>query len=100
VAEDVVLNKGAIQHLIIDVADRLGELTSLDGKAPRFDIRKRHDPGWIVEDGVATSIGMTAYCLVDTTVAAVVADEYELFLFFNNVPEIPRLGPFRFRVNA
>lgn len=98
--ERVVMNKGAKEHLIVDVVDRLKNLASLDGAGSKYDIRKRRASNWIVQNQPANSIGLTAYCLVDTSLAGY--DEsgtYELFLSFDNFPESPRLGPFDFEVN-
>jgi hypothetical protein len=98
--ELVQLNKGSKEHLIVDVADRLGALTSLEPTNPIFDIRKRNESEWVSQGTQATPLGMTAYCLIDTTLSGFdVPDVYELFLQFDNVPETPRLGPMRFEVN-
>jgi len=99
-AELVQLNKGTKEHLIVDVADRLGQLTSLEPTSPVFDVRKRNETDWVMQGTQATPLGMTAYCLIDTTLAGFdEADTYELFLHFDNAPEAPRLGPMRFEVN-
>lgn len=99
-AERVLLNKGTIEHLIVDVADRLKNVTSLSGLNAAFDVRQRGEATWLVQAQAATVSGMSAFCLVDTTPSGFVDGQYELFVYFNNSPEIPRLGPFVFEVNA
>jgi len=100
VAELVQLNKGTKEHLIVDVSDRLGQLTSLEAASPKFDVRKRNETGWVVQHSPASPLGMTAYCLIDTSLAGFdEPDVYELFLQFDNSIETPRLGPMRFEVN-
>ena len=100
VGERVLLNKGTIEHLIVDVRDRLKNLTSLTGTNAAFDIRLEGSDTWLVTASPATVAGMSAYCLVDTTPSGFVDGVYELFLYFNNLPEVPRLGPFEFEVNS
>lgn len=93
------LTKGTIEHVPVNVRDRLGALTDLSGTAPTFHVRKESDGTVVIADTAAdllTPAGMTAYCLIDTTTLA--QDRYELLLRFQLLPEIPLLGPFDFEV--
>lgn len=100
-AERILLPKGTKEHIPVDVTDRLANLTTLTGTAARFDIRRRGETTYIVTAAVATTIGLTAYCLVDTSTSDFTnPGRYELYLQFDNLPESPRLGPFEFEVNA
>lgn len=96
----IELLKGTIEHIPINVKDRLGNLTDLAGTSPTFLVRKESDPSAIViAEGPAdltVPAGMTAYCLVDTTTLD--EDRYELLLRFQLLPEVPFLGPFDFMV--
>jgi hypothetical protein len=98
--EKIELPKGTIEHLIVQVKDRLNNVTDLSLLTPLFDVRKRGASSYIVQGAVPTILDMTLYCLVDTTVADYVSGTYELFVYFDNTPELPRLGPFEFEVNA
>jgi hypothetical protein len=98
--EGIELNKGSIEIIAVDVTDRGGNLLTLVGANPRYHFRKLGATSYIVTDGVPNidlDRPMVAECLVDTTN---LDGEYELFLSFTVVPQIPRLGPFRFFVNA
>src|SRR6266487_4581371 len=100
-AEDVRLTLGTKEHLILNVSDRMKNITTLDGTNAQFDVRLKDDPPlstWIVQNVAVTNIGMTAYCLVDTT--GWVEGRYELYIHFSALPEAPRLGPFDFRVDS
>lgn len=99
-AERILLPKGSVEHLIVDISDRLENLTSLAGTNARYDIRARAASTWIVQSLPATTIGMSAYCLVDTSDSQYTYGRYELYVQFDNLPESPRLGPFEFEVNA
>lgn len=99
--ERMILPRGTVEHIIVDVADRLANLTDLTGTNVRYDIRSLGGSTWIAQGLSATTIGMSAYCLVDTTLTAYdESGRFELFLQFDNLPESPRLGPFDFEVNA
>jgi hypothetical protein len=91
---------GTKEHVIVKITDKLGELTTLDGANARFDLRKKGASTWVSQNVAVTNIGMTAYCLIDTQ-AWTEADvgKYELYIYFNALPEVPRLGPFEFSVN-
>lgn len=97
----IELVKGTIEHVPVNVRDRVGELTDLAGTTPMFKVRKESDESTIIDWTAAdltTPAGMTAHCLIDTTPAGVTKDRYELLLKFSLMPEIPILGPFDFEV--
>ncbi|SRR6266576_1063114 len=97
--ERVELPKGTIEHLIVQVKDRLNNVSNLETLTPRYDIRREGGTEYLFTALSATVIGMTLYCLVDTTPDGYTNGTYELFVYFDNLPEIPRLGPFEFDVN-
>lgn len=86
---------GTKEQLDIHVADDLGTLTSLTGTNPTFDVLDETDAYKYQAEG-ASSVGMTAYCLIDT--AGWTEGRYRLILNFTNLPEAPKLGPFHFLV--
>lgn len=93
------LTPGTIEHLLVNVADRTGGLTTLP-PTTRFEVR---DADGVVKQAASapTISGMQAACLIDTTVPSVWAEAYyDLYLWFPNVPETPRIGPIRFAVSA
>jgi hypothetical protein len=92
--------KGSKEHIIVDISDRLNNLSDLTGAGVQFDTRVKDAASYIQQNIVATVIGMRAYCLVDTTLAGYVAGRFEMFVHFTNSPESPRLGPIEFLVNA
>jgi hypothetical protein len=96
----IKLNKGTKEHIPVDIADRLESLTTLSGANPRFTTRLRYEATNVQTDIAATNIGMTAFCLIDTTLAGYVVGIYELFIKFDNLPEAPVLGPYEFEVTA
>lgn len=91
-----VLPKGTKENLIVDVTDRLENLTTLDGANGTFDVRLKNDGANWVTQGAIINIGMRAFCLVDTGTWDV--GTYELFLNFSALPEVPRVGPVEFEV--
>jgi hypothetical protein len=98
VTQKVELTKGTIEHVPVNVADRLGNLTDLAVTAPTFDVKK-HDGTAVVTGQLAdltVPAGMTAYCLINTT--AMDIGKYNLYLKFDLAPEHPYLGPFEFEV--
>lgn len=94
----IKLVKGTKENLAIDVTDKIGTLTTLDGTNPTFDVRKRGSSSWAQQNVGTTHDVMRVFCLIDTTLGAYTDGTYELFLTFNNLPEIPRLGPHLFEV--
>lgn len=97
----VELVKGTIEHVPVNVKDRMGDLTDLAGTTPMFKVRKESDESTVIDWTAAdltSPAGMTAHCLINTTLVAVTKDRYELLLRFQLLPEIPILGPFDFEV--
>lgn len=98
--ERVELPKGTVEHLIVQVKDRLNNVTDLAALTPRYDIKRQGSPTYLYTELPATVIGTTLYCLVDTTPEVYTNGTYEIYTYFDNLPEIPRLGPFEFEVNG
>lgn len=96
----IQLNKGTIEHVIVDVGDSLENLTDLTGKSARFSVREIGATSFVEADVPATVVGMSAFCLIDTTQVGYVTGRYELFLKFTSLPEEPVLGPIEFDLNA
>jgi len=94
----IELAKGTIEKLVVDVTDRLENLTTLDDKSPKFDIRPQFAETYIVTNASADSDGMRAECLVDTSDEDFVPGVYELYLHWDAFPEFPREGPLHFKV--
>jgi hypothetical protein len=90
------LAKGTVEFLVIPVTDTMGNLTSIG--AATYDLYTGDDAATEILSGVSCVVdGMKILPLIDTTTL----DEgpYDLFVTFSASPEIPRLGPFRFRVD-
>jgi hypothetical protein len=86
---------GTKEYLIVDVSDRLNNLTTLDGTVITFDVN--HENGTEkYDDEPASNDGMKVRCLIDTT--GWEPDEYGLFITIFAAPEQPRLGPYAFKV--
>lgn len=86
---------GSKEYLVIDVTDRLNNLTTLDGVAMTFDVTDNEGTSKL-SNQPASNEGMRAYCLIDT--AGWTPDEYRLTLELTIGAETPRLGPFPFKV--
>ena len=95
------LIQGTKEYLIVDMTDKLGNLTSLDAANPRFTVYDVANVKWYT-DQVASNVGMTAYCLVDTSAAHPLglwpAGEYRISLKFDTPAETPVVEPGRFTV--
>lgn len=86
------------EYLIVNVTDRLKTLTSLDGVTLTYDVTDNEGTS-VIDNQPASSSGMKAYCLIDTTSPTEwIPDEYELYLRISLPPENPILGPFAFKV--
>jgi len=96
VTEKIEIPKGSIEYIPVFVNDRLNNLTDLSAANPSFTIRRESDEQDIVTNQPGTPVGMTVYCLIDTT--NIPKNRYELLVKFANPPEIPILGPFDFEV--
>ena len=92
----IQLAKGTVEHIPVNIADRLGNLTDLTGTNPTFDVKTTKDGTPKIVNRAATFLGMTAFCLVDTSILA--KDRYQLFIKMAVPPEAPYLGPFDFEV--
>jgi hypothetical protein len=92
---DLKIAKGSIEFVPVFVKDRLLALSTLTGITCEFRIDD--DNGEEIQDWtVASTVDMTAMCLVDST--SLDTDEYDLFLRLTILPEMPILGPFRFEI--
>ena len=90
------LTKGTKEFLVIPVTDTQGNLTSI--AAATYDLYTGDDEATEIIAGQSCVVdGMTILPLIDTT--SLDEGPYDLFVTFEALPEIPRLGPFRFRVD-
>lgn len=87
---------GTIEYLVVDVTDRLGDLTTLDGYDVAFDVKDRETQTAKYTAEPATNDVMKIKCLMDTTGWDL--GIYQLWTTIVASPESPRLGPFEFRV--
>jgi hypothetical protein len=94
----IELVKGTKENLVVDVEDRLGNLATLDGTTPTYDVRAKYGDDFILQDLTANTNELQAFCLIDTTSNDLPIGQYELFLRFNNLPEVPLLGPMEFEI--
>lgn len=96
----VTLAKGTIEFLPIKLLDALENVSTLDGLGLTHDLYKADEAETLVYANQATlNDGMIALPLIDTTPTAITEGDYNCFIKFSTAPEIPRLGPFRFRVD-
>lgn len=94
---DVSLTLGTVEYLPVRVTDALARLGSLDSADLRFDIIRADEAETIIDTNVSgDNQGMLALCLVDTR--GWEEGDYDLYIYFEALPEAPRLGPFRFKV--
>lgn len=91
----VTLAKGTIEHVPADIVDTLLNITTLTGTGLKYDIYQEET--LIIADVATNNVLMRALPLIDTTTLS--EGEYELFLHFDSIPEHPRLGPLKFRVD-
>lgn len=95
------LVQGTKEYLIVDMTDKLANLLSLDATNPRFTV---YNPANVkmYDEEPASNVGMTAYCLVDTSSAHPSGlwppAEYRLSLHFDTPAESPVVEPGRFTV--
>lgn len=95
-----VLTRGTKEYLIVEITDTLSNLTTLVGADPTFDVVTDDDEETAVITGQSCIVqNMLALCLMDTTDPDFEEGQYKAFVKFNALPEVPRLGPFRFRVD-
>jgi len=107
----VPLTMGTKEYLVCKVTEVLNQLTTLTGTDPEYDVYKADEAETAVllsqPAALTPADDMMALCLIDTTAddggmpPALIFEEgdYNLFLKFTAAPEVPRLGPFRFRVD-
>lgn len=95
------LVQGTKEYLIVDMTDKVGALLSLDGTNPRFTVYDNANLKYY-NDATASNVGLTAYCLVDTSAAHPMglwpAGEYRLSVHFDTPAESPVVEPGRFTV--
>lgn len=87
---------GTIEYFVVDVTDRLNNLTTLDGFTFTFDVKARIDGTSKYTAHAAIHDEMKILCLVDTTGWDL--GIYQLWATIHATPESPRLGPFEFTV--
>lgn len=66
-ADNVPLTQGTVEYLLFDWADILGALASLAGTTPVFDVKDELTSFSYYTSQTASFVGLTQYCLVDTT---------------------------------
>lgn len=87
------LRKGTIEWLIYDLTDRLGNLESLAGTNPRYDVYNTTGTKIVSQTALSVDV-MQAYALIDTTGSSFVPDPtlpYRVYLQFDTPPESPYL---------
>lgn len=93
------LNKGTKEFIVIDVEDRLKNLTTLVGTTPTYDVYADNDANTHVVTAATPALsGLEAHCLIDTTLSGFTPGKYKLYLSFSATPELPMLGPVKFEV--
>lgn len=99
----VTLPQGTKEFLLVDVQDLLLNLVTLDGTTPKFDVKDVANVMKYTQQA-ATNSQMRVYCLIDTSAAHAQglwpAGNYRLYINFVTAPELPRLGPYPFVVDA
>lgn len=104
----ITIAPGSIEYLackVTDVLESPDALTTLVGKNPRYEIYDDDEAETLVVTETSASIAnsdpLLALCLIDADIPNVFPEEgqYNLFLRFDNTPEVPRLGPFPFRID-
>lgn len=96
----VTLTLGTKEYVPIKVINVLGNLASLDSTGLTHDLYKADEAETLVYANEATTNdGMIALPLIDTTNVGFEEGDYNIFIKFNALPEIPRLGPFPIRVD-
>lgn len=87
---------GSVETLIVDVQDQVAGIVALPG-GTTFEVR--NDANLVVQSGAATTTGMRASCLINTTLVGYVVGRYRLYLAFASGMEIPKLLAGHFEVN-
>lgn len=108
------LPQGTTEYLRVDITDRTGELNSILGTSPTYDVKNQAGTSMydnavaIALDVVDEDTGNTTFvvkCMIDTDTTGPTSTlwpggEYRLYIDFITTPELPRLGPFPFTVDA
>lgn len=94
----VTLTKGTKEYVPIKVMNVLGSFSTLDGTGLSYDLYHDDEAETVVLTAQpASNDVMIALPLIDT--ASLAEGDYNLFIKFTALPEVPRLGPFTFRVD-
>jgi hypothetical protein len=89
---------GSVEFFPIRIEDALGNITTLDGTGLSYDLYKGDEAeSLVLANQSAQNDGMIALPLINTT--GLDEGPYEVFIKFSSFPELPRLGPFRFRID-
>jgi hypothetical protein len=97
----VVITRGSIETLLIDVTDRTGNLTTLAAAAAQFDVFDRAGNAKMSNVAIQTYVAfpMRAGCRVDTTLGGLwTPGKYYLYLEYTANPDAPILGGLEFNV--
>lgn len=96
----VTLTKGTKEYVPIKVINVLGNLATLDSTGLTHDLYKDDEAETLVyANQSTTNDGLVALPLIDTTDPGFQEGTYNIFIKFNALPEVPRLGPFAIRVD-
>lgn len=106
-AKMVTLTKGTKEYVPIKVMNVLGTLSTLDGTGLIFDLYMADEAETVVLTGQScANDGMIALPLIDTNIQGglpladlIPEGDYNIFIKFTVLPEVPRLGPFPIRVD-
>src|SRR5262245_5666140 len=99
---------GSVEYLGFKLTDVLPDpdaVATLVGKNPRFEVFADDEAETpimpVTSATIAAGDPLIALALIDADVPAIFPEEgdYNIFFIFDNTPETPRLGPFRFRVD-
>lgn len=95
----VRLTPGTIEQVVVELAELLGNLTSLSGVSSlQYDLVEDNPAETPVVSNVACLYeGMKALPLIDTT--GLDEGDYNLYIHFSVPPETPRIGPFKLRID-
>lgn len=93
---------GTKESVPIQIADTLGNLTTLTGHDLRYDLFYYGDDGEEVEiftNASCSNDDMIALPLIDTTTVDFAEGVYNVYLTFTNGSEEIRMGPFKILVD-
>lgn len=97
----LIITQGSKEYVAVDLNDEFSILTTLDGAGLTYDVTDRAG-NFKYQNQAGLNVGMQARCMVDTTSGSNppwAEGEYNLYIKFNSLPEVPRLGPFKFLVS-